>query len=76
MAIRIVLKSHKEGIAALQRNGFDVEPIRFGKGGHLVVRVCQEGVCGQVTISGSPRGSFLGSLVSSARRAVREAMAK
>lgn len=76
MAIRIMLRPHKEGIAALQRNGFDVEPIRFGKGDHLVVRVCQEGACGQITISGSPKGSFLGPLVASARRVVREAMAR
>lgn len=76
MAIRVVLKPHKEGIAALERGGFTVTPVRFGKGDHLVVRVCLEGVCGQVTISGSPRGSFLGSLVSGARRAVREASCK
>lgn len=76
MSIRITLRPHKEGIAALERAGFEVEPVRFGKGDHLVVRVCREGACGQTTISGSPRGSFLGSLISSARRAVREAMAR
>lgn len=76
MAIRVTLKPHKEGIVALERDGFEVEPIRFGKGDHLLVRVCREGVCGQVTISGSPRGSFLGSLVSGARRAIREAQAR
>lgn len=72
MAIRSTLKSHKEGIAALQLDGFVVQPVRFGKGDHLIVQVTRGRGTGRVTISGSPRGSFIGTLVAAARRAVRE----
>lgn len=73
MAIRVQLRPHREGIAALEKDGFQVEPVRFSRGDHLLVRVTRDGASGQVPISGSPGGLFIHSLVRDARRAVREA---
>ncbi len=70
--IRVTLKSHKEAIEALERDGFSVEPIRFSRGDHLIVRVKREAGTGQVTLSGSPRGGNVQSVVGMARRAVRQ----
>ena len=70
--IRVTLKSHKEAIEALERDGFSVEPIRFSRGDHLIVRVKRHLGTGQVTLSGSPRGGNVQSVVGMARRAVRQ----
>ena len=65
-----VLRPHREGIEALVRAGFDPVPVRHGKGDHLIVRIRKGGRVARVTISGSPRGSFIDSLLGEARRAI------
>jgi hypothetical protein len=72
-ALRPRLKSHKEGIRALQEDGFEVEPVRFSTDNHLLVRVKREGYSAQVPISGSPGALFYRNLVQKARQAWRTA---
>ncbi|QNN97217.1 hypothetical protein P9A51_gp62 [Xanthomonas phage Xp12] len=76
MGIRVQLRPHKEGVAALERDGFQVEPVRFSRGDHLIVRVTRGGASCQVTLAGSPSGQFLDALVCAARRGIREAAAR
>ncbi|UYA99045.1 hypothetical protein P9A54_gp60 [Xanthomonas phage vB_Xar_IVIA-DoCa10] len=73
MGLRILLRPHKEGIAALEEDGFTVKPVRFSRGDHLIVMVSKDGSTCKVTLSGSPSGLFLHSLVCAARRGIREA---
>lgn len=66
MAAIPTLRSHREAIAALEKAGFDVEPIRFCKGTHLLLQLKRDGVSVRTTISGSPKGCHLRSVVSNA----------
>ena len=74
--VRVTLRSHREGIEALEKAGFSVQPVRYAKGDHLFVKVSLGDTSACVPISGSPRGSFLHPLVAGARRAVREAASR
>ncbi|URA07031.1 hypothetical protein P9A47_gp63 [Xanthomonas phage Elanor] len=76
MAIRVVLRPHREAIAALTTEGFEVEPVRFSRGDHLVVRVRRDGGAAKITLSGSPGGCPLHSIITAAKRAVREAASR
>lgn len=71
-AIKVTLKTHKEAIAVLEKEGFAVEPVRFSKGDHLVVRVKKDGGQGRITLAGSPSGPCFGVILCRARRAIRE----
>lgn len=68
-------KPHREQIDALVAAGFAVEPVRWGKGGHLLLRVRHdEAGAGVVTIAGSPSDRCARkNLVRCARQACRVA---
>lgn len=66
-AITVRLRPHREGIAALERDGFEVRPVRFSRGDHLIVDAEKEGVVVRATVSGSPSGNFIHSLVTCVR---------
>lgn len=53
MSLRLT-KPHREQVDVLVRAGFAVEPVRWGKGDHLILRVAREAGAGLVTIGGSP----------------------
>lgn len=57
----------------LEGKGFTVEPLRYSRGDHLVLRVTKDGKSGQLTIGGSPRGPVLDVIHSIAKRALRQA---
>lgn len=70
--IRLTLRSHRDAVELLEREGFTVEPVRFSRGDHLVVGVSKGGRSGRITLAGSPSSFFLKNVVKSARRAVTE----
>lgn len=68
----VKLRAHREGIAYLEAQGYTVRPVRFSRGDHLIVRVEDDrGVSTNLTIAGSPSGSYLDAMVTKARHGLR-----
>lgn len=67
------LRPHREAVAALEAAGYTVEPLRFGRGDHLIVEVASGKATARLTISGSPGGLFLHNVLSQARRRLNPA---
>ena len=46
-------KRHKEAIAAIERDGITVTPLRYSRGGHLMLAVERGDIRGTVTVAAS-----------------------
>ncbi|UTC27998.1 hypothetical protein [Stenotrophomonas phage A1432] len=68
--MRVSLRVHKEAIAALRKEGFEVTPLRRGKGDHMILGIARNGVQAKISISGSPSCEFLRPLITSAYQVI------
>ena len=74
--MKVVLRAHKQAIEALKKEGFEVTPLRRGKGDHLILTIKRDGTTAKISISGSPSCEFLRPLVTTAYQVIERVAAQ